>query len=215
VTKIQVDMTKSQVDGLSDVQDDEVFSDSDLQVTCDVDGIIAGLDYDSFELLPGTVNARPGMRFADVYDTSESPDSFFPPSDESSNVAPFFSLPSPISYWVPAYSLTPQYDGKKRKKNKKRKNKNQRKQRQLQVERVQLSSPTPYISSPTPYISSPTPYISDTSSESPVHSPMKPRLVRYSHPLGDVAMAKKAKKKAKQTKTSSRSCKGSTSWSFL
>jgi len=42
----------------------------------DMDHIITGLDYNSFELLPGTVNPRPGMRYIEAVITS-SPLPFF------------------------------------------------------------------------------------------------------------------------------------------
>jgi len=46
------------------------YSTMNSQVLRDEDRIIAGLDYSSFELLPGTVNPRPGMRY--IEDSSVS-----------------------------------------------------------------------------------------------------------------------------------------------
>jgi ribosomal protein S8E len=155
----------------------------ELQVTCDVDRIIAGLDYDSFELLPGTVNPRPGMRYIeDIYDPTDSVD----PTEESLDFvedtaieeAPsMYFLSSPTPYWSP-FLMDHRLEGKKKKKNKKKRNKNRQRQFQLQLQLEQDVSP------PT------TPDSSDRSTDSsPVHSPVK------SPPKVELSPEKKAKKK--------------------
>jgi len=146
-----------------------------------VDLIIAGLDYDSFELLPGTVNPRPGMRYIEAMMSdhnqvaTEEPLQFTPEDigvDETGTSLAYL-LPSP--FWQP-YLMDNHYDmGKKKKKNKKKRNKNRQRQLQLQLQLEQDMSP------------SSSPYVSDTSADSPLSSPSKNKV--------DMTPEKKAKKK--------------------
>jgi len=166
---------------------DKAMSASDVpmdhQVNCDVDRIIDGLDYDSFELLPGTVNPRPGMRYIDedISDLNPIEDSLDPTEeslefntedtidDLSASVA--YLLPSPAPYWHPFLVDNRLVEGgKKKKKNKKKRNKNR--QRQLQ----EVSPPA-------------TPDISDGGADSPLNSPSK-SLAKV-----ELSPEKKAKKK--------------------
>jgi len=154
----------------------------DSQVTCDVDRIIAGLDYDSFELLPGTVNPRPGMRYIEDSDPTEEgstdpSDEFLEFSTEDTVVdigSVAHLLPSPAPYWHPFLMDTRLVEGKKKKKNKKKRNKNRQRQLQLQLEQE---------------VSPATPDISDGSVDSPLNSPSK-SLVKV-----DLSPDKKSKKK--------------------
>jgi len=120
-------MTKSQGDDFARGVEELLAPDTAPQVaTCDVDGIIAGLDYDSFELLPGTVNARPGMKFVAEPDEPLSDDSYPLTSDftmEDSVVPPMYFYPSPAPYWPSPFLMSSpgRIEGKKKKKNKKKK----------------------------------------------------------------------------------------------
>jgi len=177
-------MTKSDI-FLPNFQEDSDDSESSLQVTCDVDGIIAALDYDSFELLPGTVNARAGMRFADdAYDIQDSPDSLVSTPEEfisdNSGMPSMYAFPSPVPCWGPPFDL-PQNTRRRRKKNKKRKSQRRQLARELEAQQ-RVVSPAPST------------YVSDGSSESPMNSPMKQRLNRANTP-SELLLAKKAKKK--------------------
>jgi len=162
------------------------------QVLRDEDRIIAGLDYSSFELLPGTVNPRPGMRY--IEDSSVSAQFFDSEltedfrtegvliEDISDSVGVPFLLPSPMPYWQP-FIID---HGRKKKKNKKKRNKNRQRQLpyQFQLE-VQVEQETQDdVSPPT------SPDISDGSTESsPTNSPMKIQ------PIMDLSPDKKGKKK--------------------
>jgi len=187
-------MTKSQVADYAGSDEEVLTSDTPLQVTCDVDGIIAGLDYDSFELLPGTINARPGMKFVEDADEPFSEASY--PMRTSSdyviedNVSapPVYYFPSPAPYWPSPFIMTSpgRIDGKKKKKNKKKRNKNRQRQLQLQLER-EMSPPT-------------TPDFSDASADSSVDSPLNQSISSESRsPVpsepGDFPSEKKVKKK--------------------
>jgi len=97
---------------------------------CDVDGIISGLDFESFVLLPGTRNARPGMRFAE---DAEAPSEEMGDSQTDYSASAFESPSMPSMYY---YSPTPYWgspflisssriEGKKSRKNKNKK-KNER-----------------------------------------------------------------------------------------
>jgi len=147
----------------------------------DVDRIIAGLDYNSFELLPGTVNPRPGMRY--VEDPSTTTAQFIDSeviedfrdsvliedvSDGGGSIP--YLLPS-APYWQP-FVIDVRHDdgGRKKKKNKKKRNKNRQRQLpyqfqlEVQVEQEQTQDDV----SPT------SPDISDGSStESLTSSPVK------------------------------------------
>jgi len=86
--------------------------------TCDVDGIISGLDFESFVLLPGTRNARPGMRFAeDAEERAEEMGDY--QMDYSASVFESPSMPStyfysPTPYWgSPLLITSPRIEGKK------------------------------------------------------------------------------------------------------
>jgi len=115
-----------------------------VRQTCDVDGIIAGLDYETFVLLPGTMNARPGMKFAD--ETVEEPDDSadaqyfdFPSFGENAMgmQSMYFIQNPPPQYWATQFVLAspPLLDGKKsKKKNKKKRNKNKQRQQRLERE---------------------------------------------------------------------------------
>jgi len=164
-------------------------ADPELQVICDVDRIIAGLDYNSFELLPGTVNPRPGMRYIeDIYDdpisdsvepTEELVD-FVTEDTAIEEMAPsMYFLPSPAPYWSP-FLLDHRLEGKKKKKNKKKRNKNRQRQLQLQLQLEQDLSPPS------------TPDISDGSADSPLHSPMQ------SPPASPEKKAKKKRNKQRR-----------------
>jgi len=162
-------------------EDTDDSCESILQVTCDVDGIIAALDYDSFELLPGTVNARAGMRFADdAYDIQDSPDTTPEFVSDNSGMPSMYAFPSPIPYWAPPFDV-PQNTRRRRKKNKKRKSQRRQLARELEAQQ-RVVSPAPST------------YVSDGSSESPMNSPMKQRLNRANTP-SELLLAKKAKKK--------------------
>jgi len=180
-------MTKSQGDDFARGVEELLAPDTAPQVTCDVDGIIAGLDYDSFELLPGTVNARPGMKF--VAEEPLSDDSYPLASDftmeDSVGVPPMYFYPSPAPYWPSPFLMSSpgRIEGKKKKKNKKKRNKNRQRQLQLQLEREMSPSTTPDFS--------------DGSTDSPVHSPLNQSISsdRQSPVPGEVSLDKKTKKK--------------------
>jgi len=95
--------------------------------TCDVDGIIAGLDFESFVLLPGTRNARPGMRFAEdaevpIEEMGDYQTEYSASLSESPSM-PSMYFYSPAPYWgSPFLIASPQIDGKKSRKNKNKKN---------------------------------------------------------------------------------------------
>jgi len=146
----------------------------------DVDRIIAGLDYNSFELLPGTVNPRPGMRYVEdpsaaaQFIDSEGIEDFRDSvliedvSDGSGSIP--YLLPS-APYWQP-FVIDVHHDdgGRKKKKNKKKRNKNRQRQLpyqfqlEVQVEQEQTQDDVTLTS----------PDISDGSStESPTSSPVK------------------------------------------
>jgi len=147
-----------------------------------MDHIITGLDYNSFELLPGTVKPRPGMRYIEAVITSSplpylecAPEDV---GDEAGTSVPYL-LPSPAPFWQ-HYIMDNHFEGgKKKKKNKKKRNKNRQRQLQLQLQLEQDISP------------STSPYISDASADSPHSSPSKSL---------EMSPEKKAKKKEKQTK---------------
>jgi len=148
----------------------------DSQVIRDVDRIIDGLDYCSFELLPGTVNPRPGMRYiadsspqlvdSEVIEDFRTDDILIEDvRDGSGGSVPYF-LPS-TPYWQPFLIDLQHGDGRKKKKNKKKRNKNRQRQLpyqfhlQVQVEQEQTQDDV-------------SPDISDGSStESPTNSPIK------------------------------------------
>jgi len=151
----------------------------DDHLTCDVNGIIAGLDYNSFVLLPGTRNARPGMKFAEEMEApvEETIDGDYPLDNldysssvyESPSMPSMYFFPAPSPYWggTAPYLLPSRLDGKKSKK--KNKNKKKRdKQRQQRLERDHLRTlrtiSTEQLSPPTP--------LSPSSAHSPrsVHS---------------------------------------------
>jgi len=142
----------------------------------DVDRIIAGLDYNSFELLPGTVNPRPGMRY--VEDLSASVAQFIDSeiiedfrdsiliedvSDGGGSIP--YLLPS-APYWQP-FVIDVDDGGRKKKKNKKKRNKNRQRQLPYQFQLEVQVEHTQDDVSPT------SPDISDGSSESPTSSPVK------------------------------------------
>jgi len=96
--------------------------------TCDVDGIISGLDFESFVLLPGTRNARPGMRFAeDAEVPAEAMGDI--QTEYSASVFESPSMPSvyfysPTPYWgSPFLIASPQIEGKKIEKEQEQKKK--------------------------------------------------------------------------------------------
>eukprot|EP00456_Euglypha_rotunda_P009958 TRINITY_DN1237_c0_g1_i15.p1 TRINITY_DN1237_c0_g1~~TRINITY_DN1237_c0_g1_i15.p1 ORF type:complete len:362 (-),score=34.33 TRINITY_DN1237_c0_g1_i15:225-1184(-) len=118
--------------------------DHDHPTTCDVNGIIAGLDYDSFVLLPGTRNPRPGMKFAEETEPpvqeSIDPDyqlDYSASMFESPSMPSVYFFPSAPPYWgstTPFLLASSRLDGKKSKK--KNKNKKKRdKQRQQRLKR--------------------------------------------------------------------------------
>jgi len=137
---------------------------SDDPPTCDVNGIIAGLDYNSFVLLPGTRNARPGMKFAEEMEApvEEIVEDDYPLDNldysssvyESPSMPSMYFFPAPPPYWGGTPFLLPsRLDGKKSKK--KNKNKKKRdKQRQQRLERDHLRTlrtiSTDSLSPPTP-----------------------------------------------------------------
>jgi len=189
-------MTRSQGAAIGD---DVVAFDSpdmEFQVSCDVDRIIAGLDYDSFELLPGTVNPWPGMRFmedgyepfADSSDDPREEPKDHVLEDTLAEAPPMYLLPSPPPYWSP-FLVDNRLEGKKKKKNKKKRNKNRQRQLQLQLqlEQQDLSPPS-------------TPDISDGSIDSPMHSPMK---INPMPPKVELSPEKKKKKRNKQRRRGS------------
>jgi len=157
------------------------------------DRIIAELDYNSFELLPGTVNPRPGMRY--IEDSSVSAQFFDSEvtedfrtegvliEDVSDSVGSIpFLLPSPMPYWHP-FLID---HGRKKKKNKKKRNKNRQRQLpyQFQLEVQVEQEQTQEDVSPT------SPDTSDGSTESsPTNSPLKIQ------PATDLSPDKKGKKK--------------------
>jgi len=119
-----------------------------------VDGIISGLDFESFVLLPGTRNAKPGMRFAEDaespaeeigdYQMEYSSSAFESPS------MPSMYYYSPAPYWGSPFLLaSPQIEGKKSRKNKNKKKRE--KQRQQRLERdAQLQSANQLVSPSSP-----------------------------------------------------------------
>jgi len=149
---------------------------SDPPLTCDVDGIIAGLDYESFVLLPGTRNPRPGMKFAE--DTEALPEEITDyQMDYSASVYESPSLPSmyfypPPPYWGAQFMVaSPRLDGKKsKKKNKKKRNKNKQRLQRLEREsQLGVTTPTSDQSiSPSPLSS---PSLSSKTPDSPSLSP--------------------------------------------
>jgi len=164
----------------------------DCQVVRDADRIIIELDYDSFELLPGTVNPRPGMKY--IEDPSSLPSPNFIDPEQSEETLDFvtngvfiedmnngvgvnglvpYLLPISAPCWIVD---NPQGDGKKKRKNKKKRHKNRQRQRkhQLQMDQPQDVSP-------------PSPNISDGSSvDSLPNSPMKsqPSIERSPDQIG-------------------------------
>jgi len=150
--------------------------DSQSQSVRDVDRIIAELDYGSFELLPGTVNPRPGMRyieypafsnnFIEDSEQSEDPLDFRTGGvlfeDVSDGVGGFVPYLVPIS--APCWIVENLHDGeKKKKKNKKKRHKNRQRQRKHQLHQLQTQDVSP-----------PSPDISDgNSTDSPANSPIK------------------------------------------
>jgi len=143
----------------------------------DVDRIIAGLDYNSFELLPGTVNPRPGMRY--VEDPSTTTAQFIDSeviedfrdsvliedvSDGGGSIP--YLLPS-APYWQP-FVIDVDDGGRKKKKNKKKRNKNRQRQLpyQFQLE-VQVEHTQDDVSPTSPDISD------GSSTESLTSSPVK------------------------------------------
>jgi len=105
--------------------------------TCDVDGIISGLDFESFVLLPGTRNAKPGMKFAEVAEVPEEMGDYqleYSASVFESPSMPSMYFYSPAPYWGSPFLVTsPQIEGKKSRKNKNKKKRE--KQRQQRLER--------------------------------------------------------------------------------
>jgi len=152
----------------------------DSQVVRDMDRIIDGLDYSSFELLPGTVNPRPGMRYiadssaqfvdSEVIENFRTESVLIEDVSDGGGAVPYF-LPS-TPYWHPFLIDTQQGEsGRKKKKNKKKRNKNRQRQLpyQFQLEvQVEQEQTQDDVSPPT------SPSISDGSStESPTNSPIK------------------------------------------
>jgi len=145
---------------------------SDPPLTCDVDGIIAGLDYESFVLLPGTRNPRPGMKFAE--DTEAPAEGIADyQMDYSAGVYETPSMPSMYfypPYWgTPFVVASPRLGGKKsKKKNKKKRNKNKQRLQRLERE-SQLGVTTPTSDQSLSPLSSPN--LSSKSPDSPSLSP--------------------------------------------
>jgi len=113
--------------------------------TCDVDGIIDGLDFESFVLLPGTRNARPGMKFAEEAELPEELVDYQTDYSSSTYESPSMSsmyFPSPPTFWGPPFLLaSPQTEGKKSRKNKnKKKREKQRQQRREREAQFQSSN---------------------------------------------------------------------------
>jgi hypothetical protein len=94
--------------------------------TCDVDGIISGLDFESFVLLPGTRNAKPGMKFAEDAEVPAGEMGDYQ-MEYSASVFESPSMPSmyyysPAPYWgSPFLIASPRVEGKKSRKNKNKK----------------------------------------------------------------------------------------------
>jgi len=140
------------------------------------DNRFVGLDYNSFELLPGTVNPRPGMRYIDYpssnqnfIDYTEPSETTFLPNNMVEDMSASVGVNGFVPYLLPIQQLwiveNPHDDGgKKKRKNKKKRHKNRQRQRK---QHLQLMDQIPTLSPPT------SPDSSDGSTDSPTNSPMK------------------------------------------
>jgi len=138
------------------------------------DRLIAGLDYNSFELLPGTVNPRPGMRYIEdpsnqnFIEYSEPLETTFITNNVVDSAS--IGVNGFVPYLLPIQQLwiveNPHDDGgKKKRKNKKKRHKNRQRQRK---QHLQIMDQIPSLSPPT------SPDSSDGSStDSPTNSPLK------------------------------------------
>jgi len=117
---------------------------SALSTRRNVDDVILSLDFNSFELLPGTVNARPGMKFAKL--PEEAPrekevetqlDSLEEYENNSGAGVQIYYFP----YWQAQY-IVPN-PAKKKKKNKKKRNKNRQRKNQSSDESTKSQTDSP------------------------------------------------------------------------
>jgi len=147
-----------------------------------VDRIAAELDYDSFELLPGTVNPQPGMRYIEAVSRFYN-QNFVEDSEQSEETLDFvtngvliedmsasFGMNGFVPYLLPVSAPCWIVDnhgdgGKKKRKNKKKRHKNRQRQRKHQLQ-LQMDQPQD-VSPPT------SPSSDGSSTDSPTNSPVK------------------------------------------